>query len=137
MSSTMVRSMDISRSIAEQFGGVEPAASEEEIAEGMLKKSAAFAASGNRRDLPWRLTWNHRPGPRPYGGVAGPLEGSLFKNRSGQSQGLGYAPEVDGLSPSGLRSGSPCSRNYSTGESGLRYSPILFPRLLCESCGLR
>ncbi|MFJ3516586.1 hypothetical protein [Streptomyces sp. NPDC090131] len=44
--------MDISRSIAEQFGSVEPAASEEEISEGMLKKSAEFAASGNRVHLP-------------------------------------------------------------------------------------
>ncbi|WP_404963121.1 hypothetical protein [Streptomyces sp. 147326] len=44
--------MDISRSIAEQFGGIEPTASEEEIAEGMLKKSAEFAASGNRVYLP-------------------------------------------------------------------------------------
>ncbi|MFJ1580499.1 phosphomethylpyrimidine synthase ThiC [Streptomyces sp. NPDC088147] len=45
-------SMKISRSITEQFGGDEPAASEEEIAEGMLKKSAEFAASGNRVYLP-------------------------------------------------------------------------------------
>ncbi|WP_328891995.1 hypothetical protein [Streptomyces sp. NBC_00316] len=41
-------SMKISRSITEQFGGDEPAATEGEIAAGMLKKSAEFAASGNR-----------------------------------------------------------------------------------------
>lgn len=52
MSSTMIRSMEISRSIAEQLGGDELAASEEEIAEGMLQKSAEFAASGNRVYLP-------------------------------------------------------------------------------------
>ncbi|MFD7917909.1 phosphomethylpyrimidine synthase ThiC [Streptomyces sp. NPDC059740] len=45
-------SMKISRSITEQFGGDEPAASEAEIAEGMLKKSAEFAAAGNRVYLP-------------------------------------------------------------------------------------
>ncbi|MGW1546385.1 phosphomethylpyrimidine synthase ThiC, partial [Streptomyces sp. NPDC002346] len=45
-------SMKISRSISEQFGGDEPAATEAEIAEGMMKKSAEFAAAGNRVYLP-------------------------------------------------------------------------------------
>ncbi|WP_326698690.1 phosphomethylpyrimidine synthase ThiC [Streptomyces sp. NBC_01754] len=45
-------SMKISRSITEQFGGDEGTVSEEEIAEGMLRKSAEFAASGNRVYLP-------------------------------------------------------------------------------------
>ncbi|MEU0392448.1 hypothetical protein ABZ208_06685 [Streptomyces sp. NPDC006208] len=40
--------MKISRSITEQFGGDEPTASGEEIAEGMLQRSAEFAAPGNR-----------------------------------------------------------------------------------------
>jgi phosphomethylpyrimidine synthase len=45
-------SMKISRSITEQFGGDEPAASDDEIADGMLKKSAEFAAAGGRIYLP-------------------------------------------------------------------------------------
>ncbi|MCF2526525.1 phosphomethylpyrimidine synthase ThiC [Yinghuangia soli] len=45
-------SMKISRNIAERFGGDEPEASEAEIAEGMMKKSAEFAAAGGRVYLP-------------------------------------------------------------------------------------
>ncbi|MFG2195605.1 hypothetical protein [Streptomyces sp. NPDC048639] len=44
--------MKISRSITEQFGPDAPVTSEDEIAAGMMAKSAEFAAQGNRVYLP-------------------------------------------------------------------------------------